>query len=131
MRLLLVEDNPLNVEVFVDGLEVVGHEVVVERDGVMGLKRALAEPFDLVLVDVRLPRLSGAELCRELRAAGVRAPIVALSSGAMAEDVARGFAAGFDGYLTKPISPHALREAVRRYTAAPRTTGSREQDRTA
>lgn len=120
MRLLLIEDEPLNVEVFVDGLEVVGHQVTVERDGMLGLRRALAEPFDLILVDIRLPRLSGEAICRELRAAGRQMPILALSSAAMTEEVQRGLAAGFDGYLTKPIAPHALREAVRRYTSRER-----------
>lgn len=115
MRLLLVEDDPLNFELFVDVLEVDGHEVVVERSGGAGKARALTERFDLVILDLHLPGERGDAVCRELRARGVRLPILALSSSAMPDQIARGLAAGFDGYLTKPISPHALRQAVRRY----------------
>jgi len=115
MKLLLVEDNPINVELFVDSLESDGHEIVVERDGVSGRARAVAERFDLVVLDVQLPRLDGLTLCRHLRAAGITAPILALSSAAMSEQVRRGEAAGFDAYLTKPIAPAVLREAVRRF----------------
>lgn len=115
MKLLLVDDNEMNVELFVDALEPDGHEVVVERDGVRGRDRALGETFDLLLVDIQLPRLDGISLCRELRSAGVRTPIVAISSSAMPDQVERGLAAGFDEYLTKPIAPAALRAAARRY----------------
>lgn len=115
MRLLLVDDNALNLELFVDVLEGDGHQVTVERDGVNARRRALAEAFDLLVLDVQLPGLDGLALCRELRSAGIRTPMVAISSSAMPEQVARGRASGFDDYLTKPISPSALRVAVRRY----------------
>jgi DNA-binding response OmpR family regulator len=103
----------MNVEFFVDALEADGHAVVVERDGPSGRARALGEPFDLVLLDIKLPGMSGEAVCRDLRAAGVRRPIVALTSGAMAEQVEQGMTAGVDAYLTKPISAAALRAAVR------------------
>lgn len=118
MRLLLVDDNPLNVELFVAVLETDGHEVVVERDGIAGRDRALREPFDVLVVDVQLPRLDGIALCRELRDAGITTPILAVSSAAMPEQIERGLAGGFDEYLTKPITPAALREAIRRYARA-------------
>ncbi len=117
MKLLLVDDNEMNVELFVDALEADGHEVVVERDGVSGRERGLRSTFDLLIVDIQLPRLDGIALCRELRSAGIRTPIVAISSSAMPDQVERGLAAGFDEYLTKPIAPAALRAAVRRYSA--------------
>ncbi len=115
MRLLLVDDDRMNVELFVDVLEGAGHEVVVERDGTGARERALREAFDLIVLDVQLPGLAGDEVCRALRRAGVRAPIIALSSAAMPEQIARTSAVGFDAYLTKPIAPETLREAVRRY----------------
>lgn len=115
MRVLLVDDNDMNVELFSDALEGDGHEVVAERQGPAGLDRALREPFGLVILDIQLPGLDGYAICRELRSRGVHGPIVALSSSAMADQVARGSDAGFDAYLTKPISPAALRAAVRRY----------------
>lgn len=113
MRVLLVDDNAMNVELFVDSLVADGHEVTVERDGIAGRDRGLREPFDVVILDIQLPGIDGYAICRDLRAAGVRAPILALSSAAMADQVSRGLSAGFDAYLTKPISPSALREAVR------------------
>jgi DNA-binding response OmpR family regulator len=114
MRVLLVDDNAMNVELFVDSLAADGHEVVVERDGIAGRDRALRERFDVVILDIQLPGIDGYSICTEMRAAGIRSPILALSSAAMADQVDRGRSVGFDRYLTKPISPSALREAVRR-----------------
>ncbi|MDE3111569.1 MAG: response regulator [Chloroflexota bacterium] len=113
MRVLLVDDNPMNVELFVDSLAADGHEVAVERDGLAGRERGLREPFDVLILDIQLPGLDGYAICRDLRAAGVNAPILALSSAAMSDQISKGVAAGFDVYLTKPISPSALRDAVR------------------
>ena len=119
MRLLLIEDNELNVELFVETLETDGHAVTVERDGARGGQRALAERFDIILLDVQLPTVNGLEVCRLLRAAGVRAPILGVSSDAMPEQIARAREAGFDEYITKPITPTALRAAVRRHAGRP------------
>ena len=119
MRLLLVDDDRMNVDLFVAALESDGHAVTVERDGEAGRARALREPFDLVLLDLQLPRLDGYAVFRALRAAGAAVPIVALTSAALPEQIARGKAAGFDAYLTKPITPRALRDAVRRYARGP------------
>ncbi len=116
MRVLLVDDNRANVEYFVDTLEGDGHSVSVETDGALGRARALAEAFDLILLDIQLPGMSGDVVCRDLRAAGIASPILALTSAAMPDQVSRGSAAGFDAYLTKPISPSALREAARRFS---------------
>lgn len=118
MRVLLVDDNAMNVELFADALESDGHEVVVERDGLRGRDRALGDRFDIVILDIQMPGLDGYAVCRELRAAGVNGPIVAVTSAAMPEQVGDGLAAGFDEYLTKPISPSALRAAVRRMARA-------------
>lgn len=118
MRVLVVDDNAMNVELFVDALEADGHTVAVERDGVRGRARALAERFDVILLDVQLPGLSGDAVCAELRKAGVVTPIAALTSAAMPDQIARGAVAGFSAYLTKPISPAELRAAVRRFAQA-------------
>ena len=114
-RILLVEDDPLNVELFSAVLVDDGYAVVIERDGPTARERALGERFDLILLDLQLPRMRGDALCRELRAAGLRLPIVALSAEALPEQIRVNTEAGFDGYLTKPISPSALREAVRHH----------------
>ena len=118
MRLLVVDDSAMNVEFLVDALATDGHAVAVERDGVSGRDRALAERFDLILLDVQMPGLDGIAVLRELRERGVTTPILALSAAAMPEQIARGRAAGFDDYLTKPISLQALRDAVRRHARA-------------
>ena len=119
MRILLVEDDPMNVELFESALETDDHEVVTERDGVAGERRA-SEPFDLILLDIQLPKKSGLEVCRSLRERGLRIPIVALSASVLPEEVERTKAAGFDTFLSKPISPRDLRDAVRRLGATPR-----------
>lgn len=116
MRVLLVEDDPMNVMLFTDVLEEAGHEVVVATDGESGRDLALSNAFDLCIFDVHLPRLRGDAAVRQLRAANVTGPIVALSSSALATEVERGLSAGFDAYLTKPIAPSALRELVSRYS---------------
>ena len=108
----------MNVELFVAALETDGHEVAVEYDGSRAYARALAEEFDLFIFDVQMPGMSGDAVCRELRKAGIRQPILAASALAMPEQVARALAAGFDEYLTKPLSPTALRDAVRRHAAS-------------
>ena len=112
MRILLVEDDPKNVELFEAALEG-DHVVVVERDGSSGERRALAEPFDLILLDIQLPTKNGIEVCRSLRASGLRTPIAALSASVLPDEVARIKDADFSRFLSKPISPSALRAAVR------------------
>lgn len=117
MRVLLVEDDDMNVQLFVDVLEDAGHEVTLARDGQTGRDLALSRPFDVCIFDVHLPRLRGDEAARQLRGAGVKTRLVALSSSALPDEVQRGLAAGFDEYVTKPIAPSALRELVLRQGA--------------
>jgi two-component system, NarL family, capsular synthesis sensor histidine kinase RcsC len=120
LRILLVEDDPANVELFESVLESDGHEVVTERDGIAGEKRA-SDCFDLLLLDIQLPKSNGIEVCRSLRARGLRMPIVALSASVLPDEIARTRSAGFDLFLSKPISPRNLRDAVRRLGPAPRS----------
>lgn len=115
MRILLIEDEPLNAEFFRAVLEREGHAVTHESSGLLGRARALGEPFDLILSDLDLPGMDGFALCRDLRRAGVRSPLVALTAFAESEEKALGMASGFDGYLTKPVSPGQLRAAVRSF----------------
>src|SRR5438874_10587970 len=112
LRILLVEDDPMNVDLFESALETDGHEIVTERDGPAGEKRA-SDRFDLILLDIQLPKMDGLEVCRSLRARGLRMPIVALSASVLPEEIARTKAAGFDLFLSKPISPRDLLSAVR------------------
>jgi two-component system capsular synthesis sensor histidine kinase RcsC len=115
MHILLIEDDPLNVELFTAVLEDDGHQVTVERDGESGKARALREAFDFLILDIQLPRQRGDAVCHELRAAGLKTPIIGLSAEALPDQVSANRSAGFDAYLTKPISPAALRDAVLRH----------------
>jgi len=106
-RILVIEDNDANLELMVYLLRAFGHETLAARDGVEGLELARREATDLVLCDLQMPRLDGFALARELRqdARLARLPLVAVTAFAMRDDRERVLAAGFDGYITKPIVP--------------------------
>jgi len=110
VRLLLADDNEMNVEFFSEALD--QFDLTVARDGQSALDAGLSEPFDMILLDIQMPRLDGNQVCAALRSAGVRVPILALTASAMPDEIIRGREAGFDDYLTKPISPQALRQAI-------------------
>lgn len=112
LRILVVDDEPLNTWLFADVLESAGHQLVIEHDALAGLDRARSEPFDVLLLDIRMPGMRGDQMCRQLREEGMRVPIIAVSANAMPTEVNEGMSAGFDAYLTKPITPAALREAI-------------------
>ncbi len=113
MRVLLVEDNALNAELFVAAVETDGHSVTIERDGMSGRERALHEDFDLIVLDIQMPGMNGIDVLRSLRAAGLTTRVYALSAAALPDQIAAALAAGFDDYLAKPISPKALRARLR------------------
>lgn len=106
----------MNAELFVDALEPDGHEVIVERDGSRGRDRAQRESFDLIVLDMNLPGMNGAQICQALRERGIASPIIALSASVLPHELAAGLQAGFNAYLTKPIRPVDLRAAVREHT---------------
>ncbi len=109
-RILVVEDNPLNLKLVRDVLELAGYHVVEAQSGEQGLHIAKEDPPDLVLMDLQLPGIDGTETLRRLREGtlGPDVPVVAVTAFAMAEDKKRAARAGFDGYIEKPISVRAL-----------------------
>jgi two-component system sensor histidine kinase/response regulator len=113
-KILLVEDVEVNQLLAVRILEKAGHQVVVANNGREGVA-ALAQSFDLVLMDVQMPEMDGFEAARVIRAAGLRVPIVAMTAYAMTGDRERCLAAGMDGYISKPIRSRELLAAVDRY----------------
>ena len=88
------------------------HQPRLAHDGVEALEALERERFDLVLMDVQMPRMDGFEATRRLRAAGVDLPIIALTAHAMKDDEARCLAAGMNGYLTKPFTASGLRAVI-------------------
>lgn len=118
LRILLVEDNPLNQELVRDLLEVAGHEVTVAGDGeALRTIMATAAAPHVILMDVLLPGKDGVTLLRELRTESALAviPIVAVTAQALAGDRQRFLEAGFDGVLTKPINTRTFVGEVERY----------------
>jgi DNA-binding response OmpR family regulator len=108
MRILIVEDERKMAEVLRNGLEEEHHSVTIARDGRDGLEFALQQGFDVLLLDVMLPGLSGFEIARHLREKGNRTPILMLTARDAAPDVVKGLDIGADDYLTKPFSFEVL-----------------------
>jgi len=104
-RILLVEDNEMNRDMLSRRLQKRGFDVTIAVDGREGVDKALAEPYDLILMDISLPEIDGCTATRELRGAAQTAttPIIALTAHAMAGDRERALEAGCNDYDTKPI----------------------------
>ena len=113
MRILVVEDEASLREGIVDLLTGDGHELVAVADGVAGLEAGLRDAFDLVVLDLLLPRLDGMEVCRRLRAARPGSPILMLTARGSEDDKVRGLMEGADDYVTKPFSARELLARVR------------------
>jgi two-component system cell cycle response regulator DivK len=118
-RILVVEDNPLNLKLIRDVLEFAGYHVSAAETGEDGIAAAAAEAPDLVLMDIQLPGIDGAETLLRLRN-GVLAkdvPVIAVTAFAMSGDRERAALAGFDGYLEKPINVRALAGQIEAFLA--------------
>lgn len=104
MHILMVEDEPKVAAFLKQGLEEEGYQVTWVIEGKHALEYALQEPFDLVLLDVRLPDMSGIEVCRRLRLHRAALPILMLTALDAVEDRVKGLRAGADDYLPKPFA---------------------------
>jgi two-component system alkaline phosphatase synthesis response regulator PhoP len=103
-RILLVEDEAGLVLTLSDRLVSEGFFLETARDGEQGLERAAGEPFDLIILDVMLPRKNGFDVCRDLRQRGVRTPVLMLTARGQIVDKVVGLKLGADDYLTKPFA---------------------------
>jgi two-component system, OmpR family, alkaline phosphatase synthesis response regulator PhoP len=123
-RLLLIEDEPGLVLTLVDRLGREGYSVASAQDGVTGLERALQEAFDLILLDVMLPKQNGFDVLRDLRLQGVDTPVIMLTARGQVVDKVVGLKLGADDYLTKPFEMMELlaRVEARLRRAAPPAT---------
>src|SRR4051794_17572631 len=107
-RILLIEDEPGLVLTVTDLLAGEGYEVESAADGQTGLDKALSGRFDIVILDIMLPRKSGLDVCRELRQNGVDTAILMLTAKTQVIDRVVGLKLGADDYLTKPFDPAEL-----------------------
>jgi DNA-binding response OmpR family regulator len=113
-RILIVEDEPAMVAGLRDNFEYEGYEVISANDGVAGLERALADHPDLVVLDVMMPRMSGLDVCKQLKAKRPTLPIIMLTARGQEVDKVVGLELGADDYVTKPFS---IRELIARVKA--------------
>lgn len=116
LRVLLAEDNPINQKVAARTLERAGHHVALAADGQEALDRLQDGNFDVVLMDVQMPRMDGITATREIRKreahTGDHVPVLAMTAHAMKGDRERCVEVGMDGYVSKPVKPHELVAAV-------------------
>lgn len=117
-RILLAEDVEANIVLFRAILETDGHRLAVARDGAEAVEFGLTEPYDLIFMDLNLPILTGTEAAEQLRAAGVRAPILALTAEDDPRIEAACRTAGMNAFVRKPVSPSDLRMVAHRWTNA-------------
>ncbi len=119
-KILIVEDEPAMRMGLTDNLEFEGYQIDSASDGETGLNKILSTPYDLVLLDVMLPKMSGFDVCRKARESGSKTPVILLTAKGEEIDKVLGLELGADDYITKPFS---LRELIARIKAILRRSG--------
>jgi DNA-binding response OmpR family regulator len=112
-RILIIEDEPAMVAGLRDNFEYEGYDVISADDGVSGLERVLAEDPDLIVLDVMMPRMSGLEVCKQVKARRPSIPIIMLTARGQEIDKVLGLELGADDYVTKPFSIRELMARIR------------------
>ena len=120
-HILVIEDEPEMQRGLRDNLEFEGYSVLAVGDGKKGLETILAKKFDLILLDVMLPGISGFDICKKIREEGITTPVILLTAKGEEVDKVLGLEFGADDYITKPFS---LRELLARVKAVLRRTPS-------
>lgn len=113
MRILVIEDDVDLAQFICKGLKEERYAVDLAADGEQGLELALANPYDLLIVDIMLPKLDGLTVCRQLRIAGNQAPVLLMTARNTVEDKVSGFDMGADQFLTKPFAFAELLARIR------------------
>jgi DNA-binding response OmpR family regulator len=126
MRILVVEDEPGIALGLEEDLTIEGYRVEIAGDGETAVRRAREGGFNLILLDVMLPKKDGFQVCRELRRAGVQTPIILLTARTVEAEKVLGLQIGADDYVTKPFSPLELRARIQ--AVLRRSGGSPELD---
>src|SRR6516225_8753272 len=124
-RILIVEDEPNMVAGLRDNFEYEGYEVLTASDGAEGLGRALNDAPDLVVLDVMMPKMSGLDVCKQLKAKRPSIPVIMLTARGQEVDKVVGLELGADDYVTKPFS---IRELLARVKAVLRRTHTLPKD---
>jgi DNA-binding response OmpR family regulator len=124
-RILVVEDEPDIAMLLADDLLLEGHDVDIVSDGQAAAERGRETGWDLIVLDVMLPKKDGFDVCRELRKARVRTPIILLTAKSHEAEKIMGLDLGADDYVTKPFNPRELRARIR--AVLRRTEGDTEE----
>ena len=119
-RILVIEDQEDNRQIVRDLMTASGYELIEATTGEEGIEAAARETPDLILMDIQLPGIDGYEVTRRIKANPQlkNIPIIAVTSYALSGDDKKAFAAGCDGYVTKPYSPRLLLAKIREYLPA-------------
>jgi DNA-binding response OmpR family regulator len=119
-HILIVEDEPEMANGLKDNFEFDGHMVSIAQDGEIGKEMAINGTFDLIILDIMLPKKSGFDLCKEIRSGGISTPVIMLTARGQEIDKVLGLELGADDYITKPFSVRELlarvKAVLRRYT---------------
>ncbi|WP_025145902.1 response regulator transcription factor [Pedobacter jeongneungensis] len=113
MHILVIEDEQRVAELIQKGLTELGFQVTLAYDGEMGKKLALSKTFDLILMDLILPKINGIDLCKEIRLSFPNIPIIMLTALGTTDDKIEGFDAGANDYLVKPFDFRELHARIR------------------
>lgn len=126
MKILIVEDDIAVADLLQEGLQEQGYTTIHAVDGSEGLREALTLHPDLIILDINLPKLSGLEVCKQIRLGNENIPIIMLTAQSMLEDVVEGLDAGADDYMGKPFrfqELYARIKALTRRSMLPQVTG--------
>lgn len=117
-KILIIEDNELNLKLFNDLLDAHGYKTVESRDGRKAFEITMRENPDLIIMDIQLPNISGIDVIRQIKSDKKlkHIPIIAVTAYAMQDDEERIMSAGCEGYISKPIEIASFVEKVREHT---------------
>jgi len=127
-RILVIDDNQLNLKLFDAILKKAGHDVVLAEDGLDGVQKALKIVPELILMDVQMPIMGGIEALKILKESKSTKsiPVIAITSFAMKGDQEKMLSEGFDAYVAKPIDPRALMDVVAKILEVHHEQGGKE-----